>query len=312
MVNPQKKLLNLFWKKWWTNRLMKKQAFLILASNLGEQVIKLIENLAIEENFDVFIHVDKKIGNINKSTLKKFKNVFFIGRIRTDWASFSLVDAELKLLKKAVMTSDYSYIHLLSGSDLPLKSNAEIIECFKNETRQFVDFEEINTYKIKKRIDYYYPLQKFAGKKRGIVWVLQKIGVVVQKVLNINRTKNIQNLNFAKGSQWFSITGEFAKFILKDSLGIINILKHGQTVDELLVQTVLLNSPFIKDVSELQYGNLRFIKWKERDINSPEILTIKDLDKLQNTNKLFARKFDETIDKKIVESILKERNNSND
>lgn len=291
---------------------MKKQAFLILASNLGEQVIKLIENLAIEENFDVFIHVDKKIGNINKSTLKKFKNVFFIDRIRTDWASFSLVDAELKLLKKAVMTSDYSYIHLLSGSDLPLKSNAEIIECFKNETCQFVDFEEINTYKIKKRIDYYYPLQKFAGKKRGIVWVLQKIGVVVQKVLNINRTKNIQNLNFAKGSQWFSITGEFAKFILKDSLGVINILKHGQTVDELLVQTVLLNSPFIKDVSELQYGNLRFIKWKERDINSPEILTIKDLDKLQNTNKLFARKFDETIDKKIVESILKERNNSND
>jgi hypothetical protein len=286
---------------------MKKQAFLILASNLGEQVIKLIKNLAIEENFDIFIHVDKKIGSINKSTFKKFKNVFFIDRIRTDWASFSLVEAELKLLRKAVMTNDYSYVHLLSGSDLPLKSNSEIIEFFKNETHQFVDFEEINTYKVMKRIDYYYPLQKFAGKKRGIVWFLQKIGVVGQKVLNINRTRKLQNINFAKGSQWFSITGEFANFILKDSLGVINVLKHGQTVDELLVQTVLLNSPFIKDISNPNYGNLRFIKWKERDVNSPEILTIKDLNELKNTNKLFARKFDETVDEKIVESILKER-----
>lgn len=286
---------------------MKKQAFLILASNLGEQVIKLIKNLAIEENFDIFIHVDKKIGSINKSTFKKFKNVFFIDRIRTDWASFSLVEAELELLRKAVMTNDYSYVHLLSGSDLPLKSNSEIIEFFKNETHQFVDFEEINTYKVMKRIDYYYPLQKFAGKKRGIVWFLQKIGVVGQKVLNINRTRKLQNINFAKGSQWFSITGEFANFILKDSLGVINVLKHGQTVDELLVQTVLLNSPFIKDISNPNYGNLRFIKWKERDVNSPEILTIKDLNELKNTNKLFARKFDETVDEKIVESILKER-----
>lgn len=286
---------------------MKKQAFLILASNLGEQVIKLIKNLAIEENFDIFIHVDKKIGSINKSTFKKFKNVFFIDRIRTDWASFSLVEAELKLLRKAVMTNDYSYVHLLSGSDLPLKSNSEIIEFFKNETHQFVDFEEINTYKVMKRIDYYYPLQKFAGKKRGIVWFLQKIGVVGQKVLNINRTRKLQNISFAKGSQWFSITGEFANFILKDSLGVINVLKHGQTVDELLVQTVLLNSPFIKDISNPNYGNLRFIKWKERDVNSPEILTIKDLNELKNTNKLFARKFDETVDEKIVESILKER-----
>lgn len=286
---------------------MKKQAFLILASNLGEQVIKLIKNLAIEENFDIFIHVDKKIGSINKSTFKKFKNVFFIDRIRTDWASFSLVEAELKLLRKAVMTNDYSYVHLLSGSDLPLKSNSEIIEFFKNETHQFVDFEEINTYKVMKRIDYYYPLQKFAGKKRGIVWFLQKIGVVGQKVLNINRTRKLQNISFAKGSQWFSITGEFANFILKDSLGVINVLKHGQAVDELLVQTVLLNSPFIKDISNPNYGNLRFIKWKERDVNSPEILTIKDLNELKNTNKLFARKFDETVDEKIVESILKER-----
>lgn len=49
--------------------------------------------------------------------------VCLIGRMEVQWEDYSVVEAELKLLRVAV-ADDYQYFHLISGMDLHLKPQA--------------------------------------------------------------------------------------------------------------------------------------------------------------------------------------------
>lgn len=51
--------------------------------------------------------------------------VCFVDRVDVRWGDYSVVEAELKLLRAAV-AENYQYFHLISGMDLPLKPQAEI------------------------------------------------------------------------------------------------------------------------------------------------------------------------------------------
>jgi hypothetical protein len=53
---------------------------------------------------------------------------------------------------------------------------------------------------------------------------------------------------------------------------------------------------------EINNELLWYIVW-EKDANSPNVLTSKDLDSIKNSKKLFARKFDINIDRTIFEKI---------
>lgn len=105
----------------------KKDAYLILAHRndyLFNTLIELLDN----ENNDIYIHMDKKTKNINEELLKnkvKKSNIYFVNRIKCNWGGFSLVKAELNLLEEATK-NNYRYYHLLSGQDLPIKSQNEI------------------------------------------------------------------------------------------------------------------------------------------------------------------------------------------
>ncbi len=63
---------------------------------------------------------------------------------------------------------------------------------------------------------------------------------------------------------------------------------------------MLLNNEKIK--MEINNELLWYIEW-EKNANSPNTLTIKDLDKLKKTDKLFARKFNINIDKDIIDEL---------
>ena len=104
------------------------------------------------------------------------------------------------------------------------------------------------------------------------------------------------------GSNWFSITDNLARYILENEELIRKMFSHGICVDEHFMQTLVYNSKYKKDL--YKDGNLRLIVW-EKNNNSPNVLTIKDYNKIMNSNKLFARKFKEDVDMDIVDKIYK-------
>ena len=281
-----------------------KHAYLILAHN-NFYTLKVLLKLLDNENNDIYIHIDKKTRNVPKeeilSVVQK-SNLHWVTPIKTYWGHSSLVNAELKLIKTAILNIEYEYLHLISGVDLPLKKQSEIHKFFEdNKGKEFVGFSNLkNNYED--RVKYYYWLQKYE-KNSKIIAKLQEILTKFQKILKVNRLKN-SNINIQKGCQWVSITGDFAKYIIKQEKWIQKFFANTNCSDELLMQTILINSPFAKNIynkNDEYKSCLREIDWER---GSPYVWKKEDKDILLSSNNIFARKFDENVDKEIMKIIM--------
>lgn len=90
-------------------------------------------------SFDIYIHIDKK-SSIEKKDVITLSNIVWIGKeMNIEWASYEMIEIELRLLKEAYM-HDYDYYHLVSGQCLCLRTHQEIDEIiFKNGRKSFVE-----------------------------------------------------------------------------------------------------------------------------------------------------------------------------
>ena len=147
----------------------KKHAYLILAHNNFYILEKLLKSLDDSRN-DIYIHIDKKVNNFYFEYFSKIldkSKVFYVDRYDIKWGRYSLIKAELELFKSAV-SNRYEYYHLLSGVDLPLKSQDYIHNFFeKNAGTEFITCatkECIKRQNIKERYSLYYVENKFIMK----------------------------------------------------------------------------------------------------------------------------------------------------
>lgn len=94
---------------------------------------------------DIYLHIDKKVvlGPLEQDLFRLAKARLFVLEQRLDvrWGDISVVKAELLLLETASMKGPYDYYHLLSGVDLPIKSQDYIHRFFeKNKGYEFVPY----------------------------------------------------------------------------------------------------------------------------------------------------------------------------
>ena len=118
---------------------------------------------------------------------------------------------------------------------------------------------------------------------------------MIQRVLNVNRLDKLGIKKVGKGSQWFSITHEFALYILKEENLIENMIKYSDCADEIFLQTLFLKKYNIKDFN--QYSNLRYIDWNR---GKPYTFKEEDYNQIMHGKYMFARKFDEKVDNEII------------
>lgn len=294
----------------------KKHAYLIMAHNNFNQLKKLLELLDYEKN-DIYMHIDKKSKFDKNELVKDIKKskVYFTERINVKWGSYRQIEAELILLKEATQ-KNYLYYHLLSGYDLPIKSNDEIFDFFeKNNGKQFIHFKNENDYDdIENRIKYYYlctDFRKSKGIKKILKYAIFKSLLVTEKIFNINRIKKL-NLTIKSGANWFSITNELAKYVVKNEEIIRKTYKRTFCADEIFLQTIVYNNKKFRD--ELYYQGyddnykacMRYILWKNK---KPHIWEKQDYNELINSDYLFARKFNENIDNDIINKIYERLKN---
>jgi Core-2/I-Branching enzyme len=282
--------------------MMKKHAYLIMAHNNFGILEKLIRLLDYEKN-DIYLHVDSRASSFDKdyfSTISKKSNMFMIDRLEINWGGLSQVNCELKLLENSVV-NNYQYYHLLSGVDLPLKSQDYIHDFFnKNEGKEFVGF--VKDWD-KSRVKYYYLFNEVGRSMDFGSKLKRKLTdsfVLIQRRLGVDRTKH---KNFAKGANWFSITHDLTNFIVQRKDEILELYNHSILCDEVFLQTEIINSKFkenlYKNIFDDEYSNnLRHIDWER---GTPYIFQKNDFNELINSDKLFARKFDETLDMEIVD-----------
>lgn len=285
----------------------KKHAYLIMAHNKFDMLCHLLKLLDDERN-DIYLHIDLKAKDVPYEEIKKSVNLSkltIVKRIDVIWGSFTQIECEMELIKSATNNGEYQYLHLLSGLDLPIKSQDEIHNFFDEYNgKEFLDIEiEDNDRHTRARCRYYWLFQKYNARhsKKTIFNLLEGISVRIQRTLKLSRISD--EIEIKKGANWFSITGAFAKHIVSLDEKIKKHFKYTFCADEVFMQTILYNSDFRKNLFISTDGdpvNRRLIDWKR---GNPYVFRKEDIDMIKNSNCLFARKFDNDIDSDIISEI---------
>ena len=286
---------------------MKKHAYLIMAHTQPELLKMLLKKLDDERN-DIYLHIDSKAKDYpldEVATVLQKANCVFTERTDVKWGSYSQIHCEMVLLKEAVKC-EHAYYHLLSGMDLPIKSQNDIHTFFeKYDGLEFVDEDlpEISEAALS-RVKYNH---KFYGKAGSAKDILGALSAKSQKLLGVDKTKKYGDIIFQKGRNWFSITHGLAKLVVEKESWIQEVFGHSVCGDELFLQTVARNSEFADKICNPNtmptVPDTRHIDWERGSNNNPYIFRESDYEELMNSSALFARKFDLNIDKKIVEKL---------
>ena len=297
---------------------MNKHAYLIMAHGNWDILKKLLILIDDEKN-DIYLHIDAKanlqiIDDILPAV--KISKVTLIDSQEVYWADYSIVEVELKLLKAAnndVNGGGYSYYHLLSGVDLPIKSNGEIYSYFESSGKNFIGIVPNEVYYSVRRVKFYHPFTQFeAYRNSKLLKGIDRLLEYIQKAVGINRIKNI-NWKIIDGWQWFSITEEFCNYLLENEVLIKKIFSRTISCDELVLQTLAYNSEFyntLNDTMDLKNGSMRYIDWQR---GKPYVWgkEEQDYEMLMNSPYMFARKFDEShmdIVDKIYNELMRRKN----
>ena len=289
--------------------MMKRHAYLILAHCNFGQLRKLVELLDDPRN-DIYIHVDRKARFSPEKwdyTCTGSHLSFISPRIAVHWGGPSIMRVELALLKAATEAGYYDYYHLLSGMDLPVKDQDTIHAFFDAHSGT----EFINCWNFKSdtgsRVRLYTPFPEM--ERNFFFHAINKIGRKIQTAagLGINR-----DINFCYASQWFSITDNLARYAVSREKWLERIFSHTIICDEIFFATLVMNSPFrerlfvkkLTDPSNQGKGNMRFIDWtRGGNVRHPWTFRTGDWDLLMSVPHFWARKFDETVDSRIIDLI---------
>lgn len=289
---------------------MDRHAYLIMAYNNWDLLKKLLILLDDERN-DIFVHIDEKSADFNieyfNNAVKK-SEIFFIPRLKVYWADFSQTGVELSLLSFATEHSKYKYYHLLSGSDLPIKTQDEIHKFFEDKDNEFIGICPNEVYYSVRRVKYYHPFthNRFYRKNK-LLKIADRGFEYLQRLFCVDRLKNKQ-IKIIDGWQWFSITDDFARYIINQKDYIKDTFSKSIASDELVMQTMIYNNEeFYKRIyndKDLVKGSLRYIDWKR---GKPYTFRKEDFEEIINQQEaVFARKFDPNVDSEIIDKIYRD------
>lgn len=268
---------------------LKKDAFLIIAHSSKEILLQLLSRLD-DERADVFLHIDKKADfDGNDLQLKKGRLFNLNDRIDARWGDFSLVEIELKLIKAALTEDNYDYLHLISGVDLPVKRLDDIYsDCGKNKGKEFIGYaQNVSPKELKWRTQHYFLFSRHFKANSIIKRMLRHGFAKFQSIIGYKRCR----LEIRKGSQWWSITSGFAKYVVGREDYIRKHFSHTYCPDEIVFQTLCWNSDFRDNIYRTDNefkGCRRYIPWENGELKS---FTEKDFEKMRADDFWFARKF---------------------
>ena len=287
-----------------------KHAYLIITHSEFEILSRLLQALDDERN-DIYIHFDRKLKKCPVCHTRHAELYILTERADVYWGDISVVNAEYLLFEAAHKHGGYSYYHLLSGVDMPLKSQDYIHRFFEeNAGKEFIGYYrgdiagEINR-KVRKWHLFPKNFKNTGGAEATGKKALRAGFIRLQQLVGYCRNADV---DFKKGTQWVSLTSGFVGYLLLQKEKVKRMYSHTFCADEIFIQTICWNSPYreyIYDLSDEGRGCLRMIGWKDNRIRDWEE---KDWEFLIRSEALFARKFSGryiSVADRILRQILK-------
>lgn len=268
---------------------MSKHVYLILAHNEWSMLQTLIDCIDDPRN-DIYVHIDAKVKILPELHVRSARLKILSNRVKVYWGDWSVVEAEYALFEDAVANGPYDYYHLLSGVDLPLKSQDYIHSfCDNNQGKEFIGYTLTSiTPEIVRKVQRYH-LFPHSFKDAGFLRKALRAGCLrCQEVFGIKRNRDI---SFTKGSQWVSVTERMARLFLESREWAEKTFRNTFCSDEIVFQTLCWNSHLKENIYDTEYdgkGCMRAIGWRDGRLYD---WTDEDYEMLAASDALFARKF---------------------
>lgn len=276
-----------------------KIAHLIMAYKNSGQVERMIKAMD-HPNFHFYIHLDLKIDIKEFEYLKQIERVTFISnRVLCNWGGFSFVRAIISSLSEILQKNEaYDFINLMSGQDYLIKPAEDLYEHYtKNPGKCFISYDQDpNALWWKDAASraelYHFTDLNFKGK------------YFIQSIFNKYLPKRSFPLSIplygSSDSSWWTIPSDCAAYIvdfMKNNPRLERFMQYTWGSDEFIIATIIMNSPFKDNVIN---NNLRFISWESGRPN-PRILTDNDFELIKQSDKFYARKFDNRVNVEILD-----------
>jgi hypothetical protein len=307
--------------------------YIILAHDNPLQLKRLIEQLTDNEVY-FYIHIDEKIElNQFEKALEGINNIYLFkdDRLKVTWGSFSIVKVTILMIKKIIKDGASGYCILMSGRDYPIKTKGYIKSyLINNYGLNFISglslFSPKSWAKALNRIEKYnfylddniraveslYSIyeKKFYKKEskslRKIYRVLRSDYKYKWGVIRIFKKRKFpEYLNPYGGSQWWALPIETIKiiddFIIKNK-NYLNFHRYTHCPDEIFFHSIIYSNLKKEHITD----SITYVDWTRENCKLPVTFKLDDFHELSKVkNKLFARKFDESVDSEILNIIDK-------
>ncbi|WP_150274434.1 beta-1,6-N-acetylglucosaminyltransferase [Paenibacillus tepidiphilus] len=284
-----------------------RMAYVILCHKNPEQINLLLDVLT-DEHVEFFLHVDRKSGIEPQITHRG--DIHFVKQpVEVQWGHYSQIECILKSFALIREHGSYDYIHIISGQDLPLVPNKQIVDYFmEHRGQEFVKHLQLpndaEMWGCLYRVSVYYP-RFLVTRAKAVSEIRNRYINMVMSVPLLKRSLRNLPADLYKGSNWMSITGECMEYILEfigANPGYVKLFKHSFCGDEIFFHTIILNSRFKANVvNEIK----RYTDW-DTGPEFPRTLRAEDISRIrqQGAECFWGRKFDLDVDRAIVEEIL--------
>ena len=278
----------------------KKQAILITAYKNFEYLYNLTEKLIC--NFDVYIHIDKKAHN-RKFVIEKLQSIGCVAfsSYSINWGAYNHVRAIIKLLKISSM-NDYSYYHIISGEDIPIKPFSYFIDFFNENNKIYIEYDRSEQWES--RYKWYYPFVNMNARSLIYRKILNPISLCLQKALKVNRKRIGEFNQIYKGLAYCSLPYDAVSYMLnyiKCNKKFLFSLAQTYIPEEFFFQTIFLNSPLKERVAK---KCLRYSVWEVKNGSNPGYLDDDDIPAIMNSDCVFARKVNYQYSSNLIDRFL--------
>ena len=273
-----------------------KLCYVVLIHHKFDQAARLLGRL-YGEGVNFVVHIDHKVSDeavvAFKRVVEKYP-VTYTRRESAQWGSYSQAAAILGGMETAASCGvDFDRCIIVSGQDYPIASHREIVDFFEaNPRTEFLEAVELDVTDAT-RTDWS-PYYRF---RRYHVWLGRR-----RVTLPLLR-KRVPSFPIFHGATWWALTASAVRYVddeFRTRAEFRRLMRTSFLADEVCVPTLLMNSAFARNVAR---RNVTFAEWTATSGPHPKTLRSSDLPALLESPKLFARKFDEALDRGVLDQL---------
>lgn len=296
-----------------------KLACIVLAHHLPSQLALLLSALR-HPQVQVYVHIDrrKSLGPFTRALeAADISDVVLLPRHKSWWSSPGTLDAALEGLAAGV-ADGCDYFITISGQDFPLKPIKEIVAIFDRAgPRSYLSYWPVSEFphrwRGRERTDFY--AYTVRGRREVCIPRGEDVGLfnwrgrILNELLRMRTAfkpprRHPPYVRPFLGSDWWNIPRVAADYVLRfrdEHPDFRRWHEYTYAPGDMFVHSILLGTDFARH-HEIVNDRLRFVIRQEGSPH-PRTLTTDDTSAILESEKLFARKFDQRVDCAVLESL---------